>query len=231
MKFSVILDRPKYEGNIGFIARAMKNFGLEDLIIVGKEDVGEEARSRASHAQDILSDARMVSGIGEVIDDFDLRVATTGIRGESEDKFKRNPFLTPKELKNRLGDKKGNCGLFFGKEDHGLSNDVIESCEIVLSVPTSSDYPILNLSHAVSIVLYELSDIGGSGKNLATRDEIDSVNDRIEELFDDLDYPSFKVRKTKLMLKRIFGRAVLTSREAHSLSGFLRKISEKIKEK
>ncbi|PTD94020.1 RNA methyltransferase [archaeon SCG-AAA382B04] len=230
MQFSIILDRPKYSGNIGFIARVMKNFGFEDLVIVGDKKIDETAKSRASHAQDILDNVTRTHDIQEIIDDFDIRVATTGIRGKSEDRFKRNPYLLPKELKKRFENKSGSCGIFFGKEDHGLNNEVVKECEIVLSIPTSPDYPVMNLSHAVSIVLYELNDIEEAGKNLASREELKSVDDRIETLFKKINYPNFKKKKTKLILKRILGRATLTSREAHTLSGFFRKIFEKIEE-
>lgn len=230
MNISIILDRPKYSGNIGFIARAMKNFGFRDLIIAGREEINQKARSRASRAQNVLENARMVDDTNCVLDDFDLRIATTGIRGKSEDKFKRNPYLSPSELKEKIEDKKGSCGVFFGKEDHGLNNEIIEACEIVLSIPTSSDYPVLNLSNAVSIILYELSDLEKSKTDLASKEELKSVNDRINTLFSKIEYPSYKTKKTKLMLKRIIGRATLTSREAHTLSGFLRKVFEEIEE-
>ncbi len=230
MEFTIILDNPKYEGNIGYIARAMKNFGFKDLVIIGTNNLGKVARSRASNAQDILEDANFTKEISDVIDDFDIRVATTGIRGESEDKFKRNPVLTPNELKSKLSEKEGCCGLFFGREDHGLKNNLIEKCEIVLSIPSSKEYPVLNLSHAVAIVLYEISNISKGKRDLANRDELDSVENRIKELFTKINYPEYKLDKTKLMLKRIFGRATLTSREAHTLSGLLRRIKEQLKE-
>lgn len=231
MDISIILNKPKYDGNIGFVARSMKNFGFEDLILIDVDEFSEETRSRASHAQELLENAKRVESVDEVFNKFDLRVATTGIRGESEDRFKRNPYLSPKELKTKLRTKKGSCGILFGREDYGLSNDLIKRCEIVLSIPSNSEYPVLNLSHAVSIILYKLNDLDKGEKNVASREELDAVYHRLNSLIDTIDYPEYKLEKTKLMVRRIFGRSILSSREAHTLAGLFRKTEKQVSEK
>ncbi len=225
-----MLIEPRYEGNLGFVARVMKNFGFSNLILVNPVDYGERARRFASHATDILDNATILDSSSDIDKcKFDIKVSTTGIRGKSENRPLRVPFLSPIELREKLSRKSGNCGIFFGREDHGLPNEVLRDSEIILSIQTSEVYPVMNLSHAVCVVLYELYKSDKEELSIsANQDELNALYSRISDLIRKIDYPDYKIEKTELIFKRIFGRAILTGREAHTLSGFFKEVERKI---
>jgi len=225
----VVLIEPKFEGNIGFIARLMANFGFEDLVLVNPVEIGDEARIHASNAEYLLEEARVCSSFSEATMDVDVKVATTGIRGETDNSHVRMPCLTPKQLKKKIGGLE--TALIFGKEDHGLPNHIIRECEMVVSIPTSSNYPVMNLSHAVGILLYELSDQEQTEVARPNQKELDVLQKKLKSLLDNIDYPSHKKNKTTTMMKRILGRAELTKRETYTLLGVIRETLRKIKEK
>ncbi|OKY79226.1 MAG: tRNA C32U32 (ribose-2'-O)-methylase TrmJ [Candidatus Methanohalarchaeum thermophilum] len=226
MDLDVVLVEPKFGGNIGSVARVMKNFGFSDLFLVNPTEIGEEARAMASNAQNILDNVVEVDSVEELLVQFDYRVATTGIRGETSDRHIRMPYFTPRELKDKLRDKIGKIGLFFGREDYGLPNKVLKECEIIVSIPTSDEYPIMNLAQSVAILMYELSEIEKEEIRLASQKELDIIYERLSKLVNHIDYPEHKREKTNLMLKRIFGRSELTAREAHTLAGWLKALIE-----
>jgi TrmH family RNA methyltransferase len=152
---SVILVNPKYSGNVGSIARVMMNFGFEELRIVGdKNIINNEAYMMAVHAREILDNAKFYKTFDEAIEDLDFVIATSGARGGDRN-LKRVP-ITPKELADKILEVKGNVGIVFGREDDGLRNDEIDKCDLLVSIPTSEKYPIMNLSHAVAVILYEV---------------------------------------------------------------------------
>ena len=87
----------------------------------------------------------------------------------------------------------------------------------------------MNLSHAVAVVLYELSDIKGGNMRLSERFDQNLMYDHIQELLNDIDYPVHKKDKTMLMLKRILGRARLSSRELQTIRSLIRRIQHRFK--
>ncbi|MCZ7372821.1 MAG: RNA methyltransferase, partial [Candidatus Methanoperedens sp.] len=95
-------------------------------------------------------------------------------------------------------------------------------------IPTSKEYPSMNLSHAVAVVLYELSDISSGERYLADHSDIELLYGHIDEVLADIEYKEHKEGKTKLMLRRILGRAELTGREVQTLRGVLRRIQWKL---
>jgi len=217
----VVLVEPLYEGNVGSVCRAMKNFGFSDLVLVKPCKLGNYAKAMASHAQDLLSAARTVDTFEEAIEGANLLVATTGKPGARIDSHVRYPFYNPEELRGMLEDKSGTVALVFGREDSGLPNEIVERCDIVAYIPASKDYPIMNLAQAVSIFLYELSGFQGGNVALADREQADRLYDHYGKLLDDINYPGHKKGKTLMMLRRIYGRAMLNPREYYTLMGVL----------
>ncbi|MEM2933356.1 MAG: RNA methyltransferase [Methanocellales archaeon] len=223
LNLRVILVEPKYEGNIGSIARVMKNFGFEELVLVKPPQLGDFARAMASHAFDVLEKARKVDTLDEAIMDVSLIIATTAVKsGKCE--FKRRPVLTPEQLRKKLEGKKGKIALLFGREDTGLINEVIEKCDIVVNIPANPVYPVMNLAQAAGVILYELSKVEGGEIELASHRSLEQFYSHIEQLLEKVEYPKHKRRKTMLMLRRICGRAELTEQEIFTLHGILRSI-------
>ena len=150
----VVLVNPKYDGNIGAVARSMMNFGLSDLRIVGRSgEWSGEARNRAKHAQEILDNCTLFETLSDATGDCSAVIGTSGKR-EIGDKISFRHFLLPDELPRKLDGVSGRVAFIFGPEDIGLTNEQLHDCDLMVTIPTWEGYPILNLSHAVSILCY-----------------------------------------------------------------------------
>jgi len=242
VELRTVLVEPKSEENIGAVARVLKNFGFYNLYMVKPPGtgIGSKARSVASHARDLLARARIVSAIEEAVEDASIVVGTTSKRGISRSKQLRMGALTPYQLKERIKkeNKDGILALLFGREDIGLLNEELKRCDMVVSIPTSPDYPVMNLSHAVAIVIYELRDMN-TGKDtdtvstsdalkLASFEDKERLFRHIQTFLDEIEYKEHKKERTMLMLRRLLGRAGLTTGEIQTLRGILRKAEWKI---
>ena len=151
---SIVLIEPSTPGNIGFIARAMKNFGLKDLILINpKCELKKEAIWYAKHAKDIIKKSKTKPF--SYLKKFDYLIGTTAIIG-SDYNIPRSP-LTPKQLASELSKinlKKTNIALIFGREGSGLNNKEIQMCDFIVTIPTSKKYPTMNISHSASISVF-----------------------------------------------------------------------------
>ncbi|MEA1984658.1 MAG: RNA methyltransferase [Euryarchaeota archaeon] len=225
----VILVDPLYQGNVGSVARAMKNLGYSDLVLVNPCKLEGEACALASHARDLMHNARIVDTIQEAIEGVNLIVGTTGMTGSKRDEHIRMPIHTSRQLKGKLDGNSGTIAILFGREDNGFTNDELEQCDMLVSIPTSEEYPIMNLSHAVTIMLYELSNVVPDETPLGEHFDLELLYEHLAEILDDISYPEHKKNKTHLMFKRIFGRAMLTPREIQTLRGVLARIQRTIR--
>jgi len=229
LSFRVILVEPLYSGNVGSAARVMKNFGFPELILISPCELDMKARVMAVHAYDIIENARIEFSLRDAVKGSNIVVGMTGNPGKTDNKHMRLPALTPRRLKEKLTGAGGVISLVFGREDRGLENEELEMCDIIVNIPTSPEYPSMNLSHAVSVMLYELSDITGGTTYLAEHSDIELLYEHIDEMLDDVEYKEHKEDKTKLMLSRILGRAQLTAREVQTLRGILRRVQWKLR--
>ena len=162
----VILVKPSIEGNLGAIARNMLNFGFNDLNLVSPElTIGEEARKRAKHAKSVLENIKTYQSLDEAINDCSLVIGTSGKR-EFGDKTITRHFLTPEEVSERIYTNNGKIAIVFGPEGLGLTQEELISCDLLTSIPTWEGYPIMNLSHSVSVILYEFYKFHISNKEL-----------------------------------------------------------------
>lgn len=228
LQIRIILNEPLYEGNIGSTARILKNFGYRDLVLVNPPHLGSEARMMAQHARDLLERASICNSLEEAVAGSDLIIGTTGTRGETAGRHIRVPAYSPKQLREKLNGRAGSVSIIFGREDSGLPNDEIATCDLLVSIPTSEEYPIMNLSHAVAVVAYELCDLAVGDLPFAGRRDLDLLYAHAEGLLHALNYPVHKRQKTALMLRRILGRAELTAREVYTLRGVLKLIGYRI---
>jgi tRNA/rRNA methyltransferase len=229
LEIRVVLVEPMYQGNVGSVARAMKNFGYSDLVLVNPCELEGQARAMSSHARDVLEGARIVSTLEEAVKGADLLIGTTGVSSLKTGEHIRLPLYTVKEVKEKLKGYSGTIAVLFGREDNGFSNDELKGFDMLITVPTSEIYPIMNLSHAVAIVLYELSELEGGSSPLAEGFDLQLLYEHLDELLEEIDYPAHKKDKTSLMLRRIFGRAGLTPREVQTLRGIIRKSERKMR--
>jgi len=218
----IVLVEPLYEGNVGFAARVMKNFGFTRLVLINPCKLGEESKGRASHAQDVLKNAEVCT-IEDVFARSNIVIATTGTVSKSVCHAMRMPFYSPKELRERIKDADGRISILFGRENWGLNNEEVKRSDMICTIPTAEEYPILNLSHAVGVVCYELANLPLPSYPLAPPEYMGYLYRHIDRYLDGIHHPAFKRENTMTLIRRVLGRANLTTREASTLHGLLRR--------
>jgi TrmH family RNA methyltransferase len=183
------------------------------------------------HAQDILENSKGFTSIKKAVEKLDFLVGTSSIDSKNDKKHLRNP-LSLEDLCNKVFEIEGKVGLVFGREDYGLYNEELAVCDVMVRIPTSESYPSMNLSHAVSLVLFSLfTTIYDKNK---TRREINGVEKEklycfFSELLEVIEYPEHKRENTEVMFRRIMGRSIPSKWEFHTFMGVLSKSIEKIK--
>ncbi|MBU1031280.1 MAG: RNA methyltransferase [Nanoarchaeota archaeon] len=229
---SIVLVEPENQGNIGAIARLIANFEFEKLILINpKCKIEEEAYNRAKHAQKILKKAK-ISDFSK-LKKFDYLIGTTAKLG-SDYNIPRCP-VTPEQLAEKISklEKKTKIAILFGREGTGLTNEELKMCDFTVTIPGSENYPTLNLSHAVGIILYELfKKLSGDKRTVHIKSVSKREKDQIEKMFIEvLDKMTFstpeKKETQKIVWKKIFGKSFLTKREAFAVMGFLKKLVKK----
>ncbi|OLB72765.1 hypothetical protein AUI06_00335 [archaeon 13_2_20CM_2_52_21] len=228
VEFRVVLVEPSFEESIGYVARAMKNFGLSNLHVVNPRTVlGPNGRMRGGHAQDVLDSIVEHRSIKEALEGLNLTIGTTAQRSYIASNLVRKP-MTPRELGNVLRKQSGSVGIVFGREGTGLTNGELTHCDATLTIPAVSEYQTLNLSHAAAIVFYELhnaADEASTGE-LASEEvkrtilrflSYSALQSGIEEHDMALLIRSFR---------NVLGRSAIRHREGSLLVEVLRRISE-----
>jgi len=230
----VILQEPKHEGNIGAVARCMKNFGFEKLYMVNPPELGDECYKRSKHAKNVILNAKKFSTLDEVLPEIDFLVGTSGVVNLNDKHHIRNP-KTPREFLKYAKRLDGRIGLLFGREDFGLYDDELLKCDLMISVPTSDIYPIMNLSHAVAVVLYELAaaelkfEIKTFGK--ASKFERDKLFEQFKRFLEDVNYPKHKMENTEILFRRMIGRSTPNKWEFHTLMGVFGRACNRLEKK
>lgn len=218
----IVLVEPIYEFNIGMVARCIKNFGFNELYIVNPLSFGKEAFKFSANAVDIIKSAVLCSSLNEAIKDVDLIIGTTSNIGN--EKNLRRIAIPITEIKNSI---KGKVAILFGNERTGLTNKQIDLCDILTYIPTSDDYPSMNLSHAVAVFLYEIrrnENIRTIKYPLATKKEKDEILKFVNELLKISELKGIKLNHSLIVFKRLIDRAYLSKREAKTLLGTFARI-------
>jgi TrmH family RNA methyltransferase len=218
----IVLVEPLYEGNVGFTARVMKNFGFHHLVLIDPCPLGEHAIACASHARDILEKAERPTFL-EMYERSSLTVATTAELNKSVCRSMRMPYCTPAELRELVQDVEGKVSILFGRENWGLNNEEIAKCDLICTIPGAPEYPILNLSHAVCVICYELAYLPRGTYPVASHREMEPLYLHLDAFLTKIDHPDFKRENTMILLRRILGRTKLTTREVSTLHGLLRR--------
>ncbi len=224
----VVLVRPRGSGNIGSIARVMKNFGARELAIVGTARTRSFwARAMAVHGRDILSDAKCYPTIREATADCQLIVGTTARSG-----LYRSHSRTPRAVAPAIAAaaRSGNVALVFGPEDHGLSNKDLEPCQLLITIPTNSDYQSLNVAQATAVCLYEvflaaLTDLPEEALQRAEAKNIERLFDIMRDSLLKIGFlDSQNPEHMLLAFRRFLGRAGLEDKDVRILTGMFRQI-------
>jgi len=224
----IVLVATSHPGNIGSTARAMKVMGLDELWLVAPERFpAPEAIAMASAATDLLDRARVVASVREAVADCGLVVGTTA-------RSRHLPWRTlePREAAPELlgASRTGPVAILFGAERAGLTNEELEQCQRLLTIPTAPGYGSLNLAMAVQLVAYELwlaarsarelEDAGGVP--LASALEMERFYAQLEQVLAEIDFRD-RTGSGHLMarLRRLFNRVVMDQNEVNILRGVL----------
>ena len=219
---SIILVRPRFPENVGSVARAMKNMGLNHLILVdGCSPLHFNAYKLASGAEDILERAEEFSTLKEAISQMGCVVGTTSRAGKE-----RSPLLTPEDLAKKLVllSAKNPVGLVFGSEKEGLANDELSLCHLYVRIPSSESFPSLNLAQAVMVICYELfrssMTISKRPTQLAQTEKLERMFEHMEKTLLSIGFLDSKQSKRMMrVLRRLFGRSQMDDRDVQILQG------------
>ena len=238
MSIRIILIGTTHPGNIGAVARAMKNMGLHDLVLVSPRSFPhEDATARASGADDILANTRVVGTLDEALTDC-IYVAGASARSRTIGW----PSMVPRECAERLHEESqsGTVAAVCGPEKSGLNNDDLDRCHTLLTIPTDPGFSSLNLAMAVQILTYELriatmddpQPESSSDVRLASGEELQYFYAHLEQVltvsgFMESGNPSLAMRR----LRRLFGRAEPDKNEINMLRGILASLDPDAKQR
>ena len=221
---SIVLVEPQSSGNVGSTARAMKNTGFSDLVLINPCDYkNNESYSMACKADGVLAKARVFPDLKSYLNEPAIIVGTTRRIGRQ-----RFPVLSLDEAVPailRLA-AKSRVGILFGREDRGLLNEEIPVCDMLLEIPTSEEYPSVNLSHAVFTVCYHLFSAQMPRKaaiKAAPKEEVEKMYDHMEAMLKGLGYGDkggeYLLEAIMRSFRRLFGRTGLMMKEVNMLRG------------
>ena len=245
---AVILVEPQLADNIGMVARAMANFGLDDLRLVAPRDgwPNEKARIAASGANYVIDDATAYPSLADSIGDLTYVVATT-----ARQRPLKKPVLTPEEaiaaLRERIA-RGERCGILFGRERNGLETGEVANADALVMIPVNSRFASLNLAQAVLLLGYAWMRESGTGtlgrvttyeepvssglnlgeERIAAKEELLGFFDHLESELDRLGFfnPLEKRPSVVQNLRTMFTRMALTQQEVRTLRGIVATLSK-----
>lgn len=229
----IVLVKPSHPGNIGAVARAMKNMGLHRLYLVAPSDYPSfEASQRAASASDVLTQAVVVDSLQQALAGCALVAGTTArlrnVQWPQIDARAGGELLFSESAQHEVA-------LVFGSERTGLLNDEMEQCQYLINIPTSEAYASLNLAQAVQVMCYEILMASRAGiaavdaepkyelDRLASIDQLNSLYAHIFEAMQQFDF--FGTRNHEQVMRRLrclFGRARVSVRELQILRGMIK---------
>jgi len=217
-EIAIIMVEPENQGNIGAVARAMKNFGLKELYLVRpKDEIGDLARKMAANAQDILDNAKIVMSFEEIRHEFNLIYGTTAVPAKRSTNVLRIT-MTPSQFAKLISEARGKVAILLGRESHGLSNQELEECDAIITIPTSIEYPTLNVAMAGTIIFYELflqnKDGRKRGFKVVDKKTKEMLIEKINALISRTNLPPHKIRLIIRAFRNLIGKSVISDKEA-----------------
>jgi TrmH family RNA methyltransferase len=225
----IVLVAPSHPGNIGAVARAMKNMALSELLLVRpKEFPHPDATARASGADDVLAAARIVASLGEALEGCGFVAATTS---RDRDQYFRVIDVRDAAARIVAESRRAPAAVVFGPERTGLTNEELETAHALIRIPANAAYLSLNLAMAVQLVAYELfracdSDTAAhapAGPPLASAQEMARLYAHFAQVLEEIEFRDRTQSGTHLMgrIRRFLQRAELDQNEVNILRGIL----------
>jgi TrmH family RNA methyltransferase len=226
----IVLVEPREAGNVGAVARVMKNFGFAELWIVGEHpQLLPVAGWWASGADDLLAAARFADTLQEAIADAHLTVATTSMRGRTTPVTFNARTLAEKFATLHAGQ---TMALVFGREDSGLTREELVLCQHTAAIPTNDRFPTMNLAQSAGVFCYELSSIAPApaARDLPDAQTIERIHQRARELLLEVGFlHADNPDRIYDGLRNLVARAELDAREATIVLGLIRQIEWKVR--
>ena len=225
---SIVLLQSRYSENIGAAARAMRNMGIRQLVIVDPQnfDLSKALKLATHFASDIIEKSKFYPDLKEALSSFNYVVGTTARLG-GQRQVLHTPLtlarnLIPISVKNRIA-------ILFGPEDKGLSNEDIRYCHALVNIPTT-EFSSLNLAQSVMILCYEIFIAGGEANEeftprMASRHELDGMYDQLKDILVRISYinsenPDYWLNH----FRRFFTRLQLRAKEVNIIRGLCRQV-------
>ena len=239
----VVLINTAHPGNIGASARAMKNMGLNQLILVQPKDFPSGvAVGRAASATDILESAVVVDSLQAAVADCGLVICAS-----ARSRKIPWPMLSPEQTGQKVIKEIGltNIALVFGREDSGLSNEELQLGHFHVQIPSDEKYSSLNLAAAVLVICYEIRKAASKentdaksqdaeiwDQEFATGDQVEHFYQHLEQVMIDINFHDPKnPRQLMQRMRRLFGRVRLDVMELNILRGILTNIEHSMERK
>jgi len=233
----IVLVETSHPGNIGAVARAMKNMALSELVLVRPKSFPHpEATARASGADDVLTRARIVETVTDAVADCGFVAATT-----SRPRDQNFRALDVHEAAARIFEMsvRGPAAVLFGAERTGLTNEELALAHLLIRIPANPEYPSLNLAMAVQLVTYELFRAAGSPASdrplseltvpLAPGADMERFYAHLAEVMEQVEFRDRTQGGGHLMtrIRRLFQRCEMDQNEVNILRGFLTSVQSK----
>lgn len=226
----IVMVGTTHPGNIGGVARAMKNMGLSRLSLVAPEAKfpHPKATARASGAVNVLENTQIFSTLEEAIADCSLVIGTS-----ARMRTLPWPVVEPRECAARVMsvEKGAEVAIVLGRENSGLTNEELALCQLLVTIPTNPDFSSLNIAAAAQVICYEIRLAAGldnaplnePDSPLATSAEIEGMFAHFEQALTDIEFlktehPGQLMRR----LRRLFTRTGIERLEVNILRGMLK---------
>ncbi|MFT5707419.1 MAG: tRNA (cytidine32/uridine32-2'-O)-methyltransferase [Oceanospirillaceae bacterium] len=242
----IVLVETTHSGNIGGVARAMKNMGMQDLVLVApKFFPSDDATARAAGASDILESATIVDTLSSAIADCELVFATS-----ARERHIPWPIMDPREMASvvksaKHADHNKQIAIVFGREDRGLTNEELHLCQYHVCIPSITEFSSLNIAAAVQVIVYELrmssitTESGGLPQWGTQWDAPLADQQELELMFEHLEATMTKTgfldpqnpRQFMTRFRRLLMRALPDKIEVNIIRGMLTSVTKYISDK
>jgi tRNA (cytidine32/uridine32-2'-O)-methyltransferase len=236
-QIKIVLVEPSHPGNIGAAARAAKTMCIENMVLVNPEDFPSgEARARSTGAIDVLERAIVCNSLKEAIAD-----CTFVVGASARERGLQCPEVTPDKVGAKVWQElqQGNVAIVFGRESSGLTNDELDQCHYLTTIPANWEFSSLNLASAVQVICYEIYsaflkkssttkdentnlEANGVVDPLATVEQLENLFEHMQQVLQEIEF--FDPKQPKLLMRRLrhlYSRARPTLVETNILRGIL----------
>ena len=232
----IVLVETSHPGNIGSVARAMKNMGLSRLVLINpKKFPHDEATALAGNAGDVLKAVKVFGSIQEAVQNSKIIFATS-----ARERTIEWPVASVKDAAqeiNQLVAENIEVSILFGREDRGLTNEELQLSNKHLIIPAHPDYPVLNIAMSTQVVCYELYQVSNIEPIAPWQDFPEYTADELQHLIDHFNETVFKLdlidpknpKQILTRMERMFRRLYPDQMEGNFLRGFLKAVNNRIK--